>query len=84
MTKLVKVDLSKGVKHDHADIRVDGTFYLVKIGKSYFAGRFRRMWFGLSFNNWYGGPIQFDTPGSNSSMWRGVWEIVEQEGENDV
>ncbi len=83
MPKLVEVDLSKGVKANHVDIRVDGTFYLVKINGSYFAGRFRNVWFGLSFGGWYGRPIQFDTPGSNRSLWEGVWEIVEQEGDKD-
>ena len=81
MPKLIEIDLSKGLKHDHVDIKIDGTFYLVKIGRSYFAGTFHKMWFGLSFSGWYGGPFQFDTPGYNSSMWEGVWEI--QEGGND-
>ena len=84
MPKLVEVDLSKGIKHDHADIRIDGTRYLVRIGSNYFAGRFHKIWFGLVFSGWHGGTIQFDTPGSNSSTWEGVWEIVEQEGDDDA
>ena len=76
MPKLIEIDLSKGIKSKHVDIKTDGTFYLVKIGGAYFAGRFGKVWFGLSFHNWYGGPIQFDTPGYNSSMWEGAWEIV--------
>ena len=74
---LRRVDLSKGYKHNHPDIRTDNTSYLIKHDGSRFAGKFNKAWFGLSFSDWHGGPLQFDVPGYNGSAWEAVLEIVE-------
>lgn len=75
--KLVELDMSRADKHTHPDIIV-GEWYLVKIHNQYWAGRFNKVWFGLNFRPWANPVgIQFDAPGTNSSMWEGIWRIVE-------
>lgn len=76
MKYLTEIDLNKGHKSTHPDIKTDGTFYLVKIDGQAHGGRFRKVWFGLSFYPWVNGVgIQFDTPGTNRSRWEAVWEV---------
>jgi hypothetical protein len=73
--KLIELDMSKADKHYHPDIKMD-TYYLIKNGGIFYAGVFQSVWYGYSFRS---GIMhrQFDAPGSNSSAWQGVWEIVE-------
>lgn len=60
----------------HPDIN-EKSWYLAKIDGEYFAGRFSRQWYGWSFDGWDGGSgLQLDKPGTNSSDWQGLWEIV--------
>ena len=79
--KLKKLDMSKSDKHEHPDIKTDNeTQYLIAKtdarGKiSYYSGYFNRVWFGLSFDGWVA-PLQFDAPGTNSSSWVQIWEIL--------
>lgn len=79
--RLVEIDLSKsgpfedGGCHDHPKISCKKN-YLAKIGGSFYAGKFNRQWFGLNFDGWIGGSLQYDTPGTNSSDWQQLWEIV--------
>ena len=75
--RLKKIDLTKAVKHECPGIKLGKTSYLVKHGGQWFAGIFSRLWFGLSFFGWFGGPLQFDAPGTNCSEWEAVYEIIE-------
>lgn len=80
---LHRIDLSKccrkkggyGESH-HPDISARKQ-YLVLIDGSFYAGQFCRQWFGWNFE---GGPwdagYQLDKPGTNASLWQGIWEIV--------
>ena len=70
------LDLSKGHESDHPDIKEDQQ-YLCRIDGKWFAGTFSRQWFGWSFDDWHGGPLQFDTPGTNGSDWEQIMEIRE-------
>lgn len=79
--ELKEVDLSRGDGHKHPDIKLYPTQYLVKIGQGFYAGTFTEVWFGLSFNGWNGTPYQYDSPGTNSSDWKRIWEIIETEEE---
>jgi hypothetical protein len=82
---LKEVDLSKcfstkggpgaGSFHDHPDI-VCRKQYLALIKGKYFAGYFSRQWYGWNFDGWHGCGMQLDRPGTNSSLWEGLWEIV--------
>ncbi len=74
--KLIKLDMKLAKEHTHPDIKTDGTQYLIKYNKGYFAGTFSKVWFGLSFDGWLA-PLQFDAPGSNHSRWKNIWEIKE-------
>lgn len=86
-TRLKKIDLrrccrkksednSAGIS-DHPDIFAE-TPYLAKIDGQYFAGQFEPEWYGWSFDGWGGGGgLQLDKPGTNASLWQGLWEIVE-------
>lgn len=78
MVKLKQLDLSKGKEHTHPDISLKKS-YLVKIGREWFAGKFAKEWFGLTFIGWYGTFYQYDTPGTNRSDWKEIYEIVEEE-----
>jgi hypothetical protein len=72
----IEIDLSKGDKHSHPDIKADGTLYLCRIGGGWFMGAFDSQWFGLSFKGWLNPHgLQFDTPGTNSSKWERVIEL---------
>lgn len=75
---LVPINLKRGKESDHPDIKVGRTEYLAKIGGHFYAGSFSRVWFGLHFDGWGPGGIQFDTPGTNSSSWQGLWEITKE------
>lgn len=77
MPKLKKLDLTKGKDSNHPDIRTD-TDYLCKIGERWYAGEFSKQWFGWSFDGWLGTPYQYDQPGTNSSDWKEIWEIIEE------
>lgn len=71
---LRKVDLFRGDEHNHPDIKTDGTRYLALIDGIYWCGSFGRQWYGLYFMG--GISFQYDTPGTNSSRWEALWEIV--------
>lgn len=74
--KLKEIDLTKGKEHNHPDINCKDT-YLCKINGNFFAGNFSKQWYGLNFDNWYGDSgLQYDTPGTNASMWEQVWLIT--------
>lgn len=81
--KLVELDLTKSIKHDHPDIRTDGTQYLVALkgcndtGTRFYAGTFSRVHFGLSFNGWVN-HLQYDAPGTNCSRYERIWEIIDE------
>lgn len=73
----IEIDLSKGTKHSHPDIKTDGTLYMCKIDGGWFMGAFTQQWFGLSFKGWLNtAGLQFDTPGTNSSRWERVIEVI--------
>lgn len=79
---LVPIDLKKcfskendGSFHDHKDIK-SRKQYLAKVGGTFAAGTFSRQWYGWSFNAIYDAGLQLDKPGTNASMWQGLWEIV--------
>lgn len=81
--ELKEIDLSRGKGHTHPDFKPYPVRYLVKIGQHFHAGSFG---FYTPQNRWtfQGGPFgsyQYDTPGSNSSNWTKVWEIIETEEE---
>ncbi len=75
--RLIKLDMKLAKEHTHPKIKTDGTTYLVKLKKGYFAGQFNKEWFGLNFNGWYN-HLQFDAPGYNHSSWKQIWEIKEK------
>lgn len=75
MIRLKRIDLSKAVECNHPAVRTDGTQYLCLIDGMFHAGTFTEVWFGLSFDNWFGGSLQFDEPGTNASDWEAIWEI---------
>lgn len=77
--KLREIDLTKKGRtgHDHPDIKPWPTQYLCRINKRFFAGYFTRLHFGWSFSGWFGGPLQYDRPGTNSSSWERLWEIID-------
>jgi hypothetical protein len=74
----VELDLTKGEKHFHPDIKTDGTGYMCMIGGRWFYGNFDMQWYGLNFNGWinpYAG-LQYDKPGWNASRWERVIEVT--------
>lgn len=76
--KFIPIDLSKSDKHEHPDIRTDGTLYLAKHDGEWIIGTFDRQWYGLNFN-WFWSCVaglQFDAPGFNSSRWQELYEMV--------
>lgn len=81
--KLKPIDLSKCCKKKddgegeswHPDIKV-GKSYLAKVEGQYFAGYFEAEWYGWNFYGIYDSGIQLDKPGTNSSTWEGLWEII--------
>ena len=75
---LKEIDLTKGNKHEHPDIRCDGTHYVVDWGGHLLIGTFGRVVFGLNFSWFWGATsLQFDAPGSNYSSWRKLWEVMD-------
>lgn len=70
---LIPLDLSKAVETEHPDVEC-GKTYLCLINNIFYLGKFRREWFGLSFD---GGNRnhQFAAPGHNSSNWQAIWEV---------
>lgn len=84
--RLKKIDLSKCAhKKDgactndltiHPDISLKKN-YLVLWDGIYAAGTFNMQWYGLNFNGIFDAGLQFDAPGTNSSAWEAVWEIIE-------
>lgn len=80
--KLVKIDLKKctvnkesGLGHDHPDIN-SRSLYLACIGGDFCAGHFSKQWYGWNFDDWGTSGISLDKPGTNGSMWKGLWRIV--------
>jgi hypothetical protein len=77
--RLKKVNLKTANKHECPEIKTGLEHpYLIKVGGQWFAGTFNRQWYGLNFFGWFGGSLQFDAPGSNSSRWEEVYEIIEK------
>ena len=74
--KLKEIDLSKGEKHNHPDIKYC-KLYLAKVNGRYETGYFSEEHYGLSFSGFYSAGLQFDTPGWNSSGWEQLWEVIE-------
>jgi hypothetical protein len=75
---LKKIDLFLGDESNHPDIKTDGRQYLAKIMGRYWCGCFSKQWYGLYFMCGSMG-FQFDTPGTNSSSWEALWEIVNEQ-----
>lgn len=74
--KLISIDLSKGDGSNHPDIRL-GKRYLAKIDGVFYTGKFSKQWYGFNFDDGWGrSGHQFDTPGTNSSSWEELYEIV--------
>lgn len=75
---LVPIDLGKADRHDHPDIKTDGTWYLVQYDGSFHAGLFEREFDDLTLH--LGGEeyeaIYFNAPGWNNSKWEAVWELL--------
>lgn len=72
--RLIPLNMELADGHNHPQIKVDETQYLVKLKGEFFCGRFNKEWFGLNFDGWYNS-IQFDAPGTNRSNWEQIWEI---------
>ena len=73
-----RIDLRKGMKSDHPDIKTNGTKYLIKYDGFYYIGSFGRQWYGLNFGGIYGVGAQFNVPGYNCSSWQEVYEVIEK------
>jgi len=79
--KLKKIDLRKCTKHkdggytNHPDISLR-KWYLIKYDGRFYAGKFEREWYGLNFDGVFDAGAQFDMPGTNTSQWQAVWEII--------
>lgn len=74
--KLKKIDLSKGQGHNHPDIKIGVNYLAVRDGGWMAAGIFDRQWYGLHFDGFHSCGLQFDTPGTNYSDWKELYEIV--------
>lgn len=74
---LVPVDLSRGNRGDHPDLRSDQD-YLYKVHGHWHVGRPHRQWYGWNFSGWWGTCIQFDTPGTNGSTWEYIYELHDE------
>jgi len=75
---LKEIDLSKGYKSEHPDIKIDGTQYFIKYNGRYMVGTFSRVWFGLTCSSGWLSP-QFDAPDYNHSQWEALWEIIDDD-----
>lgn len=76
MISTKEIDLTKSNRHEHPDIKTDGTLYLVRFNNRWYLGPFIRVWFGLSFPEWGNAGMQFDAPGYNKSSWERVLEVT--------
>ena len=76
MLQLQQIDLTKGQKSNHPDIKPGSQHYLAKIHDRWSVGTFGRVWFGLTFHDGHINP-QFDTPGYNSSQWQELYKLVD-------
>jgi hypothetical protein len=82
--RLKPIDLDKscvrkggcGGRTDHPDIDLRKQ-YLIKYDGRFYAGDFSMQWYGLNFNGVYDAGLQYDAPGTNSSSWEAIWEIIE-------
>ena len=75
--KLKPVDLSKAKGHQCPGVKTGRkTTYLAKIAGEFHTGHFGREWYGLNFEAVYDAGLQFDAPGSNSSDWQALWELI--------
>ena len=70
------IDLSKGHRGDHPDIKTDGTSYLYKWAGRWSCGQFVRVWYGLTAHDGHCNP-QFDASGYNKSKWEEMYEICD-------
>jgi len=78
--KLKEIDLTKGKEHKHPDIKCDKTHYVADWDGHLILGQFSEVWFGLTFNWFWGASsLQFDAPGYNSSSWKKLWEVIDYE-----
>lgn len=68
--KLKNISISLIDDCEHPNIQLK-KFYLVKIHRKYYAGKFIREWYGLNFDGVYDGGYQLDWDG-----WEGIWEIL--------
>lgn len=78
--KLTRLNLRKGDGHKHPDIKTgDRHVYLVKWNDELSLGSFNRERYGLYYTPTCGGlGFQYDKPGTNASLWQGVWLIRER------
>lgn len=68
--------LAGTTKHGGNGLEV-GPLYLVLHGGHFYVGRFSEVWFGL--NLFVGSHnIQYDPPGTNSSLWQRVWRLTNE------
>jgi hypothetical protein len=75
--RLKPISLARATEHRCPGVVVGKKLYLAKIGGEFHLGRFGREWYGLNFDTpAYGAGIQFDAPGSNSSEWEALWELI--------
>ena len=76
--KLKEIDLSKRKKGEHPDIR-ENTYYLAKIYNGFYAGTFRKQWYGWNFNAVYDAGKQLWTTGlseKGKDGWQKLYEII--------
>ena len=77
--RLKRIDLTKGEDSHHPDITARKQ-YLALIRGEFHCGKFSKQWYGWNFDGWKHSDcgIQYDQPGTNSSGWQGLWEIVKR------
>ena len=74
--KLKEIDLSKGEKGQHPDLKPN-TFYLAKIEGHWYAGKFCKLWYGWNFYAVYSAGYQLsygNTPEEDG--WEELYEII--------
>jgi len=75
---VVRINLRRGQGSNHPDIKTGRTRYIARIGRKWYRGTFTREWYGVNFSaltDDFGAGLQFDTPGTNASEWRELWEV---------
>ena len=74
--KLIPIDLLKIKSCSHPDINTDSQ-YLAKIKERWYAARFSRVWYGLSFNAVYdaGVPLSYKVDGISQTSFKELYEI---------